>query len=127
MPRLKDNSRVEDHFSLILILSCAIGLVMILPSASAEIKNGAENMELSGGSRGKVPFPHRSHQKSLGDCNICHSSFQQKPGSIEELKAKGELEQKQIMNKLCLKCHRAERTAGKPHGPTTCSKCHVKP
>ncbi len=94
--------------------------------ASDYPNHGPEKMTLDGGSRGKVPFGHRVHQEKLDDCSICHSIFPKKPGSIEDLKKKGDLNKKQVMKKLCIKCHKAERMAGNTHGPTTCSKCHVR-
>jgi hypothetical protein len=92
----------------------------------AEENQGAENMELYGGKRGEVPFPHRQHQENLGDCQICHSVFPQETGSIEKLKAEGKLKKKYVMNKLCTKCHREKKRAGQQSGPTTCTKCHIK-
>jgi hypothetical protein len=87
---------------------------------------GAENIELDGGTKGKVAFPHRQHQKNLGDCQICHSIFPQEPGVIRKLKAQGTLKKKHVMNKLCTKCHKEKKKAGQPSGPTTCTKCHMK-
>jgi len=95
-------------------------------TGSTEYNKGAENMALEGGTKGEIPFPHYRHQEILGNCTVCHKLFMQKSGSVENLKAKGVLKKKQVMNKLCIKCHRAERKAGKPHGPTTCTKCHVR-
>ena len=109
----------------------AITLVGVISGFSiatslAKENQGAENMVLKGGTRGEVPFPHRQHQKNLGDCQVCHSTFPQEPGVIEALKAKGELKKKYVMNKLCTKCHKEKKKAGQPSGPTTCSKCHMK-
>ncbi len=87
---------------------------------------GAKEIKLNGGSKGEIPFTHFNHQERLGDCNICHSLFPHSPGAIEEYKQKGDLEKKHVMNKLCIKCHKAEKKAGKAYGPVTCSKCHVK-
>jgi hypothetical protein len=87
---------------------------------------GPENIDLDGGTRGKVHFPHRQHQKNLGDCQICHSVFPQKSGAIQELKSQGALKKKYVMNKLCTKCHREKKRAGQPSGPTACRKCHIK-
>jgi hypothetical protein len=92
----------------------------------ANDNKGAERIELNGGQRGNVSFPHRQHQNNLGDCKICHSVFPQKAGIIAELKAEGKLKQKHVMNKLCTKCHKEKKKAGQPSGPTTCSKCHIK-
>ena len=101
-------------------------ILIVLSIASAGMNNGEEHKELAGGSRGKVPFPHRMHQENLGDCNICHAVFPQTSGSIEDLKASGKIEKKQVMNKLCIKCHKEEKRVGNKSGPTTCSKCHIK-
>ena len=75
---------------------------------------------------GKGTFPHRLHQEKLVDCQICHAVFDQKTGSIEELKAQGKLKKKHVMNKMCTKCHKQKKKAGEKSGPTTCSKCHIK-
>jgi len=88
--------------------------------------NGERNKELYGGDRGKVPFPHRQHQNKLGGCNDCHSVFPKEHGAIENMKKKGTLKPKDVMNKQCIKCHKAEKQAGRKSGPLTCSKCHVK-
>lgn len=87
---------------------------------------GAKDMELYGGERGKVPFPHHKHQIVLEDCDICHSLFPQKAGGIAELIQKGDLKIKQVMNDHCKKCHREKKKAGEKTGPITCSKCHIK-
>ncbi|MFO7557737.1 MAG: cytochrome c3 family protein [Desulfobacterales bacterium] len=102
------------------------GFLILLSSAIADQNKGTEKMELDGGSWGKVPFPHHQHQKRLEDCNKCHTMFPQMPGSIENLKTRGELKKKAVMNTLCIQCHRAEKKAGKPSGPVSCSECHVK-
>ena len=87
---------------------------------------GAENIELDGGKKGKVSFPHRQHQKNLVDCQICHSIFPQEAGAIKKLKAQGALKKKYVMNKLCTKCHKEKKKAGQPSGPTKCANCHIK-
>ena len=102
-----------------------IASAMVVSSMATQNK-GAENLELNGGNRGNVPFPHRQHQDQIGDCKICHSVFPQKTGSIEELKAKGTLKKKYVMNKLCTKCHKEKKRDGQKSGPTTCTKCHIK-
>ena len=91
---------------LILILSACLLLPLAMANGSDK---GAEQMDLFGGTRGKVPFPHHQHQKNLGDCNACHDVFPQTAGAIESMKAQGKLKQKQVMNKQCIKCHRAEK------------------
>jgi hypothetical protein len=102
-----------------------IASAMVVSSMATQNK-GAENLELNGGKRGNVPFPHRQHQDRIGDCQICHTVFPQKSGSIAELKAEGKLKKKYVMNKLCTKCHKEKKAAGQKSGPTTCTKCHIK-
>jgi len=94
--------------------------------AAAVENKGPEQITLNGGERGEVHFPHHRHQNKLGDCNICHSLFPQEQHAIARLKKEGKLVPKQIMNKLCIKCHKAEKQAGHTAGPVTCSKCHHK-
>jgi hypothetical protein len=104
----------------VLVFTAGLGL------AAVENK-GPEKITLNiGGERGEVHFPHHRHQNKLGDCNICHAFFPQEQDAIERLKKDGKLVPKQIMNKLCIKCHKAEKQAGHSAGPVTCSKCHQK-
>ena len=110
----------------ILISVVALAAGSLIAESQATENLGAENIELAGGKRGKVPFPHRQHQKNLADCQICHSVFPQEPGAIQELKAQGALKKKYVMNKLCTKCHKEKKKAGQRSGPTTCKKCHFK-
>jgi hypothetical protein len=113
------------HYRVSLLIVC-ISFAMVTVAWTAGENMGAEDMSLYGGNRGKVPFSHLSHQNRLGDCDKCHALFPQNQGSIEELKSKGQLKKKQVMNKLCIKCHKAEKLAGNKSGPTTCSKCHIR-
>jgi hypothetical protein len=102
-------------------------LVAFISTIGFAMENkGAEKIQIDGGSRGAIPFPHRSHQDSLGDCNICHTMFPQEPQSLAKLKENGQMKPKNVMNKLCIKCHKAEKKAGNKAGPTTCSKCHIR-
>jgi len=108
------------------LLLLIMGLFLIISMAYA-INKGQEKITLDGGKRGVVPFPHRLHQKALADdCNICHKVFPQKSGSIKQMKADKKLKSKEIMNKHCISCHKKLRRKNKPHGPTSCSKCHDK-
>jgi hypothetical protein len=116
--------RVAMKRNLLLVL--IVSLSLVVPLTAAVTNQGAEKIELSGGDRGKVLFPHHQHQTALGDCNICHQLFPQTPGAIDAMKAKGQLEQKQVMNKMCIKCHKAEKMGGRPSGPTACTQCHIK-
>ena len=110
----------------ILMSMVALMAVSYAAVGLATENQGAENIKLEGGTRGHVPFPHRQHQKNLGDCQICHSVFGQETGAIQKLKTQGALKKKYVMNKLCTKCHREKKKAGQASGPTTCNKCHVK-
>lgn len=109
----------------LVLLSIVLALVSTVIVAGAA-NQGAENMKLFGGSRGDVPFPHQAHQARLKDCNTCHAVFPQEIDGIKKMKEAGKLKQKQVMNKQCVKCHKDQKKAGNPTGPTTCSKCHVK-
>jgi hypothetical protein len=111
---------------LILLLTGIVVFIAVAPVIPASENPGGEKLILYGGSRGEVPFPHRRHQTALGDCQVCHTLFPQEKDSIEKLKSEGRLVTKQIMNKHCIKCHRTEKRAGRPSGPTSCSQCHVK-
>lgn len=106
-----------------------IGIIfsVFLSTISLAVENkGAENIQIDGGSRGEVPFTHRSHQDRLADCNVCHTLFPQESQSLAKLKETGQLKPKDVMNKLCVKCHKAEKKAGNNAGPTTCSQCHIR-
>ncbi len=105
----------------------AIVLSIFIATIGLAVENkGAEKIQIDGGSRGAVPFNHHAHQERLGDCNVCHASFPQEPQSLARLKESGQLKSKDVMNKLCIKCHKAEKIAGNKTGPTTCSKCHIR-
>ncbi len=109
------------------IITAALILALAGVVGAVAVENmGAEQITVDGGSRGVVPFPHHQHQNVLGDCNVCHTLFPQEIGSIARLKKEGELVKKQVMNKHCIKCHKAKKRAGETTGPTTCAKCHVK-
>ncbi len=107
-------------------LAAALLALLITAAAVASTENGAENMELDGGKRGKVPFPHRSHQEVLKDCNQCHDLFPQESGAIERLKKAGDLKKKQVMNKSCVKCHKVMKKSRGKAGPVTCAQCHIR-
>ena len=113
---------VKGFFNMI----CGVALILAaMPAGASEAgKTGPENISIFGGVRGDVHFPHWMHQKTIGDCNVCHHIFPQTKGSIEALKAEGKLKNKQVMDSLCIKCHRERKMKGMQGGPTTCSKCH---
>ena len=121
---MRDRMRISKTLLLPVVAILVIGGVVTL--SMAEQNKGAKDIELFGGKRGKVPFPHHRHQDKLGNCDICHTVFEQKSGIIDELKAQGKLKKKYVMNKLCTKCHKEKKKAGEKSGPTICSKCHIK-
>jgi hypothetical protein len=108
----------------VLLAACLVFVFGVCAAASEN--RGAEALNLDGGSRGAVAFPHHRHQEKLGDCAVCHNLFSQEPGAIVRFKKEGRLASKQVMNKLCIKCHRAEKKAGNESGPVSCSQCHRK-
>lgn len=111
---------------LVLVL-LATGVVGLAGAYTLQTENkGAPQMTLNGGKSGPVPFPHLAHQTALGDCAVCHELFPQQAGAIDALKASGELQQKQVMNKHCTKCHKQMKKEGQKTGPITCTSCHVK-
>lgn len=107
------------------LISVILAFVMAAAFVAAE-NHGAVDITVFGGSRGEVPFTHKQHQDRLNDCSVCHDYFSQQPDAMKVMKENGELKKKLVMNKLCIKCHKAEKTAGNKSGPTTCSECHVK-
>ena len=113
----------KNYLALVALLG--LGLLISVGTVGSA-NNGAEEMLLEGGTRGKVPFPHRTHQAVLGDCNKCHDLFPQETGAITRLQKSGALEKKQVMNKNCVKCHKTMKKGGGKTGPTTCAACHVR-
>jgi cytochrome c-type protein NrfB len=110
-----------------LILFISAAMVWIAGLSLAETDKGAKEMVIpSGGNQGDVKFPHHQHQEALTDCMLCHDLFPQQAGAIQDLKQKGILAQKQVMNKQCVKCHKAKKDAGEKSGPVTCTQCHAK-
>ena len=113
--------RIVGPLVALILVSAAVGAF-----CTTGQDKGASDIDLIGGKRGNVPFPHHLHQEKLGDCQICHSVFEQKSGSIEALKSQGKIKKKYVMNKLCNKCHKEKKRAGEKSGPTTCKNCHIK-
>jgi len=116
----------EGFMRLKFILFITIGILFSAALTTAVQNKGAESIELFGGKTGKVPFPHNRHQEVLGDCKTCHDIFPQEPGSIENLKAQGQLKKKYVMNTNCIKCHKAKKKTGEKAGPVRCRECHKK-
>ncbi len=108
------------------LCTLAVGMLALMVGVVMALETGAPQMDLDGGSRGVVPFPHQAHQQTLTDCQICHSVFAQKTGAIAAAVAAGELKRKEVMNKQCINCHRERKRAGQPSGPTSCTQCHKR-
>ena len=115
---------MNRSFPMIALASILLLAAAMTPAIASE--QGPQHIEIFGGSRGKVPFPHASHQARINNCNVCHDAFPQQTDAIKTLKAQGTLKPKKVMNRQCIKCHRTDKRAGKPHGPLTCATCHIK-
>ena len=109
-----------------MMLFISVAMVWTAGLSLAETGKGAKEMVISSGNQGDVKFPHHQHQEALKDCMRCHDLYPQQAGSIQDLKQKGTLVQKQVMNKQCLNCHRSKKDAGEKTGPVSCSQCHTK-
>jgi len=103
-----------------------IFILTALVAIAAAVNKGPADIDIFGGTSGKVHFPHAQHQDRIKDCNVCHSVFPQETDAIKKLKEQGTIKPKKVMNLQCIKCHKEEKRAGKPHGPLTCKDCHVK-
>jgi len=107
-------------------ISMAAAAIVVFSTVTAVAGKGPNNIDIFGGSYGKVPFPHAQHQKKAKDCTVCHSVFPQKTDAIKKMKEAGKIKAKKVMNLQCIKCHKAEKKAGNPYGPLTCTTCHKK-
>ena len=104
-----------------------VSLLFFLSAVSSvAMDRGSTSIEINGGPKGNITFPHHEHQDLLGDCKICHDIFPQKKGAIADSVAKGDLKKKQVMNKTCIQCHRDRKKAGQSFGPVNCNDCHKK-
>jgi hypothetical protein len=110
----------------IAIVTLAAILLAALVTIVAAANTGPASINIFGGESGKVPFPHAQHQDRIKDCIVCHGVFPQETDAIKKMKAQGTIKPKKVMNLQCIKCHKDEKRAGKPHGPLTCKNCHVK-
>lgn len=107
-------------------LILTIVVTSLLFTASASYAGGTAELTIDGGKKGAVAFLHKKHQQRIGDCSVCHSSFPQKQNAIKTAKEKKQLKKMQVMNSICLKCHRDYKRAGKASGPVSCSGCHTE-
>jgi len=110
---------------LLLIGGLLLGAGFIGITFATENK-GEEIILIDGGKARDVHFPHHSHQIALGDCDICHTLFPKKAGSIKELKSQGKLGKKQVMEEHCIDCHKKMKAEGRKTGPRSCARCHRK-
>ncbi len=101
-----------------------VGFVATATAFGAEVNKGAKEEVIPAGSQGDVKFPHELHQQALQDCKACHALYPETPNAIPDMKQKGALKPKQVMNQQCVKCHNAKRAAGVKAGPVICSQCH---
>ena len=122
---MKANPR-EYHIRSGIISLLIFGIICLGTIVFAEQFTGAKDIVLLGGDLGDVSFPHLKHQQTLGDCNICHNYFSQEAGVIQKLIAEGKLKKKQMMNTLCMDCHKQREAAGEKAGPLSCKACHIK-
>ena len=95
-------------------------LVTLTPPSDEEIQAAIDS-----GDPSQIEAMAYKHYLSK-DCNTCHATFPQEADGLKKMKAAGQLKPKQVMNKQCVKCHKDQKKAGNPTGPTTCSKCHFK-
>ncbi len=112
--------------STVQLICIIVGAGIFLAPGLGLCSKGKKEMNLDGGKTGAVAFDHHLHQAVVGDCMVCHKSFPQKEGALNDAKATGKLKRKQVMNKTCIKCHRAKKKAGEKHGPVSCKSCHKK-
>lgn len=119
-----------------LAAACIMGFVcigLLLPAFSSGQKEqkekagqGAEMIPLDSGRQPQVLFPHHLHQEATESCSVCHNRFPQKRGAIRALQEKGELARQEVMNQVCIACHREKARAGEASGPLSCNKCHAR-
>lgn len=101
--------------------------VLIFSAVIVSAQNeGEKEIIINGGKSGNITLPHHLHQDVVDDCMICHVDFPKEAGSIDALKSAGTIKKKQVMNQICLKCHRDKKKAGEKAGPVSCSECHIK-
>ena len=116
----------KENSKNILICFIIAGLLLGPALLFADQNQGRKEISLYGGKSGTILFPHHTHQTVVADCQVCHVNFAQEQGALGAAKKAAVLKKKQVMNKTCLKCHRALKKAGEKSGPTSCKKCHTK-
>jgi hypothetical protein len=76
-----------------------------------------------------VQFPHKKHADTLKNCKKCHHTWKEgeKVKKCVECHTKdSKVIAKKAFHNSCRNCHRDLKKAGKPTGPTLCTKCHAK-
>ena len=94
--------------------------------ATSGENKGAENVTISAGKAGNVPFSHKNHQDKIEDCMVCHQLVPKEKNAVSELIGTGTISKQQVMNTQCIKCHRQLKLEEKASGPIACNECHRK-
>ena len=115
--------KIKKNILAALIILIAVAMCGIVMAGQGK---GPARINIYGGKTGNIDFPHKAHQDSLKDCSICHTLFKKEENSLKKMKEAGDIKKKAVMNKLCIKCHRAKKSEGVHTGPTSCRKCHIK-
>jgi Spy/CpxP family protein refolding chaperone len=106
------------------LLAAAVFLASSLAAAASN--KGAAHFVINAGSMPGISFPHRLHQDNNPDCQVCHRLFPEQIGALNRLKQEKTLKRMQVMNTVCIACHRQNRAAGKEAGPVICRGCHTQ-
>ncbi|SMC20744.1 Cytochrome c7 [Desulfacinum hydrothermale DSM 13146] len=115
------------------LISCVLFLALVglwvgiaqSGGTSDAVHQGPETLILNSGPMSPSLVPHWKHQEVVDGCAPCHELFPQQRGSVDALKAEGQLKKKQVMNR-CLACHKQKTEAGNRTGPVRCRDCHRK-
>ncbi|BBO91185.1 cytochrome c3 family protein [Desulfosarcina ovata] len=57
---------------ILLGIALLMAVVGAFTATGTAANRGPAEIDIFGGSRGKVPFPHARHQDRIGDCDVCH-------------------------------------------------------
>lgn len=108
-----------------LITFLIIATLAAVPALAEGPDRGKPEINLDGGRKGEVAFPHALHQDTLPDCQICHKAYPQEPGAIQKLMEEKKLKTQQVM-RSCIACHKQRKREKLSFGPTSCGDCHQK-
>lgn len=92
-------------------------VAMLAVTAFAGMAFAGDVIEFAAPKKGKVTFPHKTHQVALKDCKKCHEKA---PGKIAGFGGQA------AGHALCKQCHTDMKAAGQKTGPTGCNDCHKK-